>query len=539
VRLANRLILALVAVVAAVAIVTSYTVLKFEQRNLLRMITMGADQLSRSITSSTWHAMLADRRDDVYQTMEMIAAKQGIDHIRMFNRDGNMTFSSVAAERGTHLTGPAGSCEGCHQRGLKLESLRLEDRVRLTTAASGQRRLSIITPIPNEPSCSSAACHAHPPAERVIGVLEVSLKLDEMDVELAGMQNRILVRMGAEMLILGAMIYLLTTRFVRRPIEQLIRSTHAISNMDLEAPITVARGSGEVAELARSFDNMRVRLREAIGEINQFAQKLETKVGERTRELQLAHQKLMQSDRLASLGQLSASVAHEINNPIGGILNLSMLLQRLLKEDGVPPERLDDFRRYLGQISSETSRVGRIVSDLLAFSRRSAPHRAEADLNAIIKSTLSLVQHKLKLSSVEVRRDLDPELPPVLCDRSQIQQVVLNLLLNAAEAMQNRPNPVLEIATGWKKPDAVWFRIADTGEGMPPEVMKKIFDPFFTTKPEGKGVGLGLAVSYGIVQSHAGEIDVTSEPGVGTAFTITLPLATPPPQTDPAEVARA
>ena len=292
----------------------------------------------------------------------------------------------------------------------------------------------------------------------------------------------------------------------------------------------MGKGSGEIADLARSFDAMRVRLKEAVEETNQFTQKLETKVEERTKELQVAHQKLVQSDRMASLGQLSASVAHEINNPVAGILNLSMLLQRILKDDGVPPERLADFRRYLGQITNETSRVGRIVSDLLAFSRRPAPHRSEADLNGVIQNTLSLISHKLKLNNVEVRLELDEKLPQVHCDRSQIQQAVLNLVLNASEAMQGREAPLLVISTGRGDGATVWFRVSDNGEGMQPTTMKLIFDPFFTTKPEGKGVGLGLAVTYGIVHAHSGEIDVKSAPGKGTTFTVTLPLQSAAPE---------
>jgi two-component system NtrC family sensor kinase len=407
------------------------------------------------------------------------------------------------------------------------------------TAKTGSRSLSIITPIPNEKSCSEASCHAHPVSEKILGVLEVEVKLDAVDAELASLQQVVLLRAAVELAILCALIIVFTRRFVRRPIHQLIASTHEISNMNLDAPIQVGKGSAEVADLARSFDAMRVRLKEAVGEINEFTQKLETKVEERTKELQIAHQKLVQSDRMASLGQLSASVAHEINNPVAGILNLSMLLQRILKEDGVPAERLADFRRYLGQITNETSRVGRIVSDLLAFSRRPAPHRSEADLNGVIQNTLSLISHKLKLNNVEVRLELDGKLPHVQCDRSQIQQAVLNLVLNASEAMQGREAPVLVVSTGRGAGATVWFRVSDNGEGMQPATLKKIFDPFFTTKPEGKGVGLGLAVTYGIVHAHSGEIEVKSEPGQGTAFTVTLPLQSTAPDPTPVEVPAA
>jgi signal transduction histidine kinase len=219
-------------------------------------------------------------------------------------------------------------------------------------------------------------------------------------------------------------------------------------------------------------------------------------------------------------------VAHEINNPISGVLNLSMLMQRMLKEDGVPPNRLDEFRKYLSQVTNETARVGRIVSDLLAFSRRSKPQHAPADLNRLVKTTLSLVQHKMKLNNVEVETGFQEGLPDVQCDASQVQQVVLNLLLNAAEATQSKSERHVIVSTSAVERE-VRLTVADNGEGIQPENISKIFDPFFTTKSEGKGVGLGLAVSYGIVQAHGGDIEVKSQLGVGTTFIVSLPLEQP------------
>ena len=216
-------------------------------------------------------------------------------------------------------------------------------------------------------------------------------------------------------------------------------------------------------------------------------------------------------------------MAHEINNPVSGVLNLSMLLQRMLKDDGVPQDRIPEFRKYLGQVTSETARVGRIVSDLLAFSRRGKPQRAPADLNRILRMTLSLVEHKMKLSNVAVETTLCEDLPAAPCDPSQIQQVVLNLVLNAAEATQSKTERRVTVSTA-KGDGVVLLHVSDNGEGILPENLAKIFDPFFTTKPEGKGVGLGLAVSYGIVEAHGGDIEVKSTVGEGTTFTVSLPL---------------
>ncbi len=266
-------------------------------------------------------------------------------------------------------------------------------------------------------------------------------------------------------------------------------------------------------------------------------QTLEDKVEERTLQLKAAQRKLIQSDRLATLGQLAASVAHEINNPVSGVLNLSMLLERLMASGQFPPGSEAEFRKYLGLISSETARVGRIVSDLLAFSRRSKPQRAPADLNKLVRTTMGLADHKLKLISAEVVLDLQESLPLVECDSSQMQQVILNLVMNGAQAMQPRGGGKLTIRTRLiPQEESVELCVQDTGEGIAPENMAKIFDPFFTTKPEGKGVGLGLAVLYGIVKAHEGEVEVTSQRNQGTTFTVTMPLKSQANATEVREV---
>jgi two-component system NtrC family sensor kinase len=435
-------------------------------------------------------------------------------------------YSTSGGEADTHVDQRAEMCLVCHDSQRPKERVDVKSRVRIFRNPRGARTLAMVTPIYNEPACSNAACHAHPAQIKVLGVLDVALSLDSVDREVADVQLRTFLVTGIEILLISIFIIYFTRYFVGIPIEKLIEGTKAVSEMDLDKPIDILHTSEELDELGHSFNIMRERLRGAVAEINQFTQNLETKVEERTNQLKAAHQKLMQTDRLASLGHLAASVAHEINNPVSGVLNLSMLLQRILTDDGIPPGRLADFRKYLAQISNETTRVGRIVSDLLAFSRRSKPQRVQMDLNKIVRLTLSLVSHKLKLMNVEVEMQLDDGLPAVPCDPSQVQQVVLNLVLNGAEATQTKGERRLRISTGLAENGAaVVLAVEDSGEGIPRENLAKIFDPFFTTKPEGKGVGLGLAVLYGIVQAHGGEVEVRSTPGEGTLFTVTLPLS--------------
>jgi len=513
-RLARKLMLSITVIVIIVAAVSGLVNVKTEEQQLLNTMVLGADQLSKGITSATWHAMLDDHREAAYQVMQTIALKQGIDRIRMFNRAGQVMFSTNAEDRQQAIARPDLS--------RHVSIFRAGDR----------RRLDMVTPIYNEPSCAQAECHAHPGGVKVLGVLDLQLNLDAVDHEVENMKLRVLLVTAVEITLISLFIIYFTRRFLARPIGKLIEGTKAISQMELDKPLDIEDSSEELDELARSFDVMRDRLRTAVGEINQFTENLETKVEERTRQLQAAQKKLLHTDRLASLGQLSASVAHEINNPISGVLNLSMLLQRMLKDDGIPPNRIEEFRKYLGQVTNETSRVGRIVSDLLAFSRRSKPQRSPADLSRIVRTTLSLVQHKMKLSNVAVDTRLADDLPAVPCDSSQIQQVVLNLLLNAAEATQSKTERKVAVSTT-RVAEGVALTVSDNGEGIPAENLAKIFDPFFTTKPEGKGVGLGLAVSYGIIQAHGGEIEVKSTVGQGTAFTVTLPLEPHPQSAEP------
>jgi two-component system, NtrC family, sensor kinase len=525
-RLAHQLILSLTLIVMVVEAGMGYFNIKSQERQLLLSMVQGADQLSKGITSATWHAMLADNRQDAYEVMKTIAEKQGIDRIRMYNRDGRVMFSTRAGEL-VQVDKSAEVCSLCHSSVKPRISLDAPFRSRVFPGEDGRRKLFMATPIYNEAACSQAACHAHPDDTKVLGVLDVSLNLDSVDREVADMRMRVLVTTGTQILLTAVFIAFFTRRFVTRPIGKLIEGTRAVSDMQLDMPIEI-RSSEELHELASSFNRMRERLKQAMAEINQFTHSLESKVEERTEELKTAHRKLLQSDRMASLGQLAASVAHEINNPISGVLNLSMLMQRILQDDGIPANRIEDFRKYLSQVISETSRVGRIVTDLLSFSRRSKPQNTSADLNTIVKMTLSLVSHKLKLANVALHLDLPEKLPLLQCDHSQMQQVVLNLVMNAAEATIKNGRGEVWIATRSVPGEpAVVLEVRDNGEGIPQEVTSKIFDPFFTTKEEGKGVGLGLAVVYGIVEAHHGDIEVRSEVGRGAVFTVTLPLSAP------------
>jgi two-component system NtrC family sensor kinase len=523
-KLAQRLILFLTLVLISVGTISGYLQVRTQENQILNTIIDGADQLSNGITSATWHAMLANNREAAYQIMHTIALRQGIANIRIFNREGRIMFSTDSTVTGV-VERSSKECAVCHSTPTPQVNITPPDRSRIFTNDKGKRELAMVTPIYNEPACSNAACHAHPAQVKVLGVLDVTYSLENVDQIVENIQRRAIFTTAITVIVIGVFIFFFIRATVHKPIAKLIAGTRALSAMQLDRPVDI-KADGEIGELAHAFNSMREQLMKTVSELNELTQSLETKVQQRTEQLKAMNQKLFQSDRLASLGQLAASVAHEINNPIAGVLNLSMLVERILKEDGIPPERVEEVRRYLIQISSETTRVGRIVGDLLAFSRRPSPQRLPADLNAIIRRTVSIIDHKLKLANVELELQLDETLPNIKCDNSQIQQVIVNLVMNASEATHNRDHGKVTVRTTVNtNRESIRLEVKDNGDGIPKEYLAKIYDPFFTTKGEGKGVGLGLAVVYGIVESHGGEIEVDTKVGEGTIFRVDLPIS--------------
>jgi PAS domain S-box-containing protein len=259
----------------------------------------------------------------------------------------------------------------------------------------------------------------------------------------------------------------------------------------------------------------------------EITRRLEQMVEDRTRQLRETHAKLLHHDKMSSLGKLSASVVHEINNPIAGILNFAILMKRIIAETPLGPKEIEQFGFYLNLMETETRRISRIVSNLLAFSRQSRMETKRLDLNRLIEQTLILNANLLKIANVRVETRLDPALPEIVGSEDQLKQVFMNMVSNAAQAMEPKEGGRLLIESGTCPAEGkILVQIKDTGVGIPQENLPKLFEPFFTTKKR-KGVGLGLSVAYGIIQDHGGSIGVQSAVGEGSTFIIKLPLHPP------------
>jgi len=320
-----------------------------------------------------------------------------------------------------------------------------------------------------------------------------------------------------------------TTRSLTRPIDDLVAATRQVSAGELGQQLP-SNYQGELAQLAWSFNRMTASLRRMRSDLEESARTLEQRVAERTEELVGMQSKVTQAERLASVGMLAAGVAHEVNNPLGAILSLTALTL-----EDMPADHPD--RENLEVVVEQALKCRDIVRGLLEFSRQSDLQIERVNVNAVLENTIGLIGKQALFYNIEIIRDLDPQLPAIHAGRAPVQQVFLNILMNAAQAIET--SGTITLSTRRRSDEGgeeeIEIEIADTGRGIPPEDIGRIFDPFFTTKKAGLGTGLGLSIAYGIVTRHGGTIVVDSEPGRGASFRIRLPveaLVTPSEEVD-------
>jgi two-component system, NtrC family, sensor kinase len=521
--LSAKLISLLLVVMVVVFSLLGYVTIRLHRKHLEAATLTSAERVSDVIHRSASYYMMRNDREGLYHAISTMAGEPGMVRVRIFDQEGRISYSSTPLEISGIVDKNAEACYGCHAQSQPMTKLTRPDRFRIFRDNHGQRILGIITPIENQPSCSNAECHAHPASQRILGVLDTNLSLAQADAQLAQSSWLMFAVTATALLVIVSLSGLFILRIVDLPIKRLRAGTQELADGNLGFQIT--EGSrDELGDLAHSFNQMSLLLRSANGEILAWTKTLEARVEQKTKELTRAHEHVLQVEKMATIGKMAAVMAHEINNPLAGILTYAKLIRKWVDRDQLSSEpKKAEASQCLELIASESRRCGDLVKNLLVFSRTAPLNKQTTDLAEVVDRSVRLIRHQLDMAGIQLQLSIPSELPRIQCDPAQIEQVLLALIMNAIDAMPRGGNLWISTRLDSEGYDYC-ITVRDDGSGIPPDILAQIFEPFLTTKETGKGVGLGLAVSSSIIERHGGQIKVQSEPGKGTAFTIILPV---------------
>jgi two-component system NtrC family sensor kinase len=509
-------------------LVFTVLVVQHQREQLLRNAVEQVAQISDVIKNSTRFAMLSNQPTYVDSIIRDVGNQGSIEKVRILNKDGTIIHSTYQPELGLKVDRKAEACVICHRSDAPLEPIAQTQRSRIFSTPEGQRMLGSMDVIRNEPSCYSANCHVHTKAQSVLGVLDIVYSLDDIDRKMRTNAITLASLSLGFILIAAISVGFFVHRLVYVPLRDLEAGAKRLSSGNLDETIPV-RSADEFGQLAASFNSMTVALRKSEEELRDWGRTLEHKVEKRTQELRIAEAESARTEKLASVGLLAAGIAHELNNPLTGVLTFTTLLRKKMPDQSADAEDLDLVIR-------ETKRCAAIIRRLLDFAREKTPEKKYADLNLVIEDTARIIERPASFRDIDIAMDLDPQLPQVWVDADLIKQVIMNMLVNAQHAIEHEgsitvrsrllPQP-RSPEPGMDPVPTVEISIIDTGCGIPEKNLKRIFDPFFTSKEVGKGTGLGLSVSHGMVRAHAGSIEVDSVVGKGSTFRIYLPVEPP------------
>jgi len=350
--------------------------------------------------------------------------------------------------------------------------------------------------------------------DKIIGILYVGI-LERPYIDTTNTVISTFALIAALCVVVLLVILVFSTTRITNPLQKMVVATQKIAKGDLSHKLNV-KSRDEIGALAMSFDKMTEELKVANRKLIEWGKTLEKKVEERTKELTEMQSHLVQSEKLASLGKLAAGIAHEINNPLGGILIYSHLL---LEDTDKKNPQYDNLKK----IVKETTRCKDIVKGLLQFARPKDPEMILTDINEILENSLYIMERQVLFQNINLKKEYSTDLPKIVADSAQLQQVFMNIIINAAEAMDGDGTLSIRTFLGGDG-KSVQIEFTDTGHGIKEEDKKRLFEPFFSTKEVGKGTGLGLAISYSIIQKHEGEIKVSSQEGKGSTFTVVIPV---------------
>lgn len=491
-------------------------------------IRQNGDNISSIVEGSLYYSMLENDKAMLQRTLDIISTMSGIDEVNMYDDRDSLAFTSLPANT-DHGIDP--DCRNCHS---DFESMFPEkekvyriigDTVDCSVMQAGKssRQLLIRKPILNEKSCYTAACHYHSESDEVLGSLIIKLPLDELDSMVEESSNDFFILLTVITVLMVTFLIIFTRKRIKNPLNAIIRASEAVSKGDNKIRLEIKPDLlDDMRKVSLAFNNMLDNIDSATRELQNWSQQLEYKVQKKSEELSDAQNELIHVERIASLGKLSSSVAHEINNPLSGILVYTKLVHKLLNKDDCYHPKKESMLKHLKFIETETKRCGEIVKGLLDFSRKDNEDFEVKKLHDILDETCKLITHSAMIANIKIVKEFRAEMDEVLCSPNQVKQACFAILVNASDAIKE--NGEIIVRTSNPDEDSIRMDFRDNGTGISPQDIPHIFEPFYTTKRDESGLGLGLSIVHGIIENHKGKVEVDSELGKGTTISLIFPL---------------
>ncbi|MDP1621365.1 MAG: ATP-binding protein [Bacteroidales bacterium] len=476
------------------------------------------------VEGALYRSMLENDNMALQKMLNIINKMPNIKDVNIYDSEDNLVYTSFSADSAGH-NNP--NCKDCHtnlnvlfprkEKGFRIVDVNNE--CKMNKKRDNCRHLLIRSPIINEPSCYQSSCHAHPASEDVLGYFVIKIPLEQLD---AGLEKSYILASFSTLLLLVLIIFFTRIK-VKKPLTAIIEASEAVAGGDTSTRLAITPGQlDDLRMVSQAFNNMLDKLQSANEELHNWSQQLEFKVQKKSEELGKVQNELIHIEKIASLGKLSLSVAHEINNPLSGILIYTKLVHKQLTQEGWDPAKKDTILKHLKLIETETKRCGDIVKGLLDFSRKDQADFEECHLHEILHETYILMSHSIIISGIIFLKNFSAGSDLVYCCPNQIKQACVAILVNAYEAVSENGEIIMNT---WNPDDqTIQLEITDNGSGIASNDMPHVFEPFFSTKQNVSGIGLGLAIVHGIIQSHKGSVEVRSVPGKGTTLSIKLPL---------------
>ncbi|MCX6280355.1 MAG: ATP-binding protein [Bacteroidetes bacterium] len=517
--------------VSSVFLFVSFSIIfrSVNEQYLNTVIRQNGNNIGSIVGGSLYHSMLENDKSTLQNTLDIINTMPGIDEVNMYDIKDNLVYTSIPSSTNNYHSNP--NCISCHNnlkamfpgKGKHYKIIDAESYCRMNHNDNNSRHLLIKLPILNEKSCYESSCHAHPVTDEVLGSLIIKIPLAELDSAIRKSSTEFFLLAILTTLVLLGVLIMFTRQRIKRPLNALVKASIAVANGDTSTRLEIKPNQlDDMKMVSQAFNEMLDNLQAATSELENWSQQLEYKVQKKSEELSAAQNEMIHIERLASLGKLSSSVAHEINNPLSGILIYTKLIYKQLSNPELYASKRDSMLKHLKLIENEAKRCGDIVKGLLEFSKKDQEDFEPRHLHEVLQETYELMTHPIKIANIHFYTDFAATSDLIYCSPNQIKQACVAMLVNSTEALHE--NGEILIRTLNPNEETVRFEIVDNGIGISAEDIPHVFEPFFSTKQSASGIGLGLAIVHGIMQSHNGKIQVKSEPSHGTTFSITLPL---------------